>query len=352
MKDKISKMVLKIKVKKNKMVKNQEALIMDGRFSDEQKNEIKLGIENGIDVYKYALPTYSAEQMKVLREGLQEDLDVTFLLNPLLDSGQMYEIKHGISIGIDVSKYAKSCFDIHQMKEIRLGICSNIAVSEYIDPRYDFRQMREIRIGLEKGLCVLYYANPDFKWEQMQEIRLGLEQQLRVETYAKTYFSWEQMREIRFGLLEGHDVRFYAKSDITLVQMRCARKHLNDREHQKLENYVKQLTEELEELENDQDCAYLIPISRETKKRVGTCSFLLTDGGNTYDIAYCVHKSLWNKEYATEIAQSLISYARKKGASKVSIIVNQENMASRRVAEKCYGKIVSEDTFIKKGVEK
>lgn len=106
---------------------------------------------------------------------------------------------------------------------------------------------------------------------------------------------------------------------------------------------------ELEELENDQDCAYLIPISRETKKRVGTCSFLLTDGGNTYDIAYCVHKSLWNKGYATEIAQSLISYARKKGASKVSIIVNQENMASRRVAEKCDGKIVSEDTFIKKG---
>lgn len=106
---------------------------------------------------------------------------------------------------------------------------------------------------------------------------------------------------------------------------------------------------ELEELENDQDCAYLIPISRETKKRVGTCSFLVTDGGNTYDIAYCVHKSLWNKGYATEIAQSLISYARKKGASKVSIIVNQENMASRRVAEKCDGKIVSEDTFIKKG---
>lgn len=106
---------------------------------------------------------------------------------------------------------------------------------------------------------------------------------------------------------------------------------------------------ELEELENDPDCVYLIPISKETKKRVGTCSFLLTDGGDKYDIAYCVHKSLWNKGYATEIAQALISYARKKGTSKVSIIINQENMASRRVAEKCDGKIVSEDTFTKKG---
>lgn len=106
---------------------------------------------------------------------------------------------------------------------------------------------------------------------------------------------------------------------------------------------------ELEELEYDPDCAYLIPISKETKKRVGTCSFLLTDGGCTYDIAYCVHKSLWNKGYATEIAQALISYAREKGARKVSIIVNQDNMASRRVAEKCAGEIVSEDTFIEKG---
>lgn len=106
---------------------------------------------------------------------------------------------------------------------------------------------------------------------------------------------------------------------------------------------------ELEELENDEECAYLIPISKVTRKRVGTCSFLLTDGVSTYDIAYCIHKSLWNKGYATEIAQALISYARCKGASKVSIIVNQDNMASRRVAEKCAGEIVSEDTFTKKG---
>lgn len=107
--------------------------------------------------------------------------------------------------------------------------------------------------------------------------------------------------------------------------------------------------EELEKLENDPECTYLIPISKGTKKRVGTCSFILTDGGETFDIAYCIHKSLWNKGYATEIAQALISYARNKGASKVSIIVNQDNMASRRVVEKCSGKIVSEDTFIKKG---
>lgn len=123
-------------------------------------------------------------------------------------------------------------------------------------------------------------------------------------------------------------------------------KYLPDEAKKDLDmEYIK----ELEELENDQECAYLIPVSKETKKRVGTCSFLLTDGGETFDIAYCIHKSLWNKGYATEIAQALISYARYKGASNVSIIVNQDNMASRRVAEKCAGKIVSEDTFTKKG---
>lgn len=122
--------------------------------------------------------------------------------------------------------------------------------------------------------------------------------------------------------------------------------------HDEAKEYVdREYIKNLEELENDEECAYLIPISKETKKRVGTCSFLLTDGGETFDIAYCIHKSLCNKGYATEIAQALISYARCKGASKVSIIVNQDNMASRRVAEKCSGKVVREDTFTKKGSE-
>ena len=105
---------------------------------------------------------------------------------------------------------------------------------------------------------------------------------------------------------------------------------------------------ELEQLGDDEECCYLIPVLKDSKERVGTCSFIISPDREIYDIAYCVHKDLWCKGYATEIAKGLISFAKKNGASKVTIEVNQDNKASNRVAEKCGGKIVSEDVFVKR----
>lgn len=78
---------------------------------------------------------------------------------------------------------------------------------------------------------------------------------------------------------------------------------------------------------------------------------VLGEGEKVYDIAYCVHKKFWGNGYATEIAQGLIGYARRKGAEKVTIYVNQENIASNCVARKCGGKIVSESTYKKRGTD-
>lgn len=47
----------------------------------------------------------------------------------------------------------------------------------------------------------------------------------------------------------------------------------------------------------------------------------------------------------------MIEYARGQGAEKVTIFVGQENAASNRVAEKCGGRIVSENTYIKRGTD-
>lgn len=107
----------------------------------------------------------------------------------------------------------------------------------------------------------------------------------------------------------------------------------------------------LEALPDDEECCYLIPIFKDTKERVGTCSFMISDDQTTYDIAYCVHKNYWNKGYATEIAQGLIDYARTQGAKKVTIAVSQGNVASKRVAEKCGGRIVGESTYNKRGTD-
>jgi len=111
--------------------------------------------------------------------------------------------------------------------------------------------------------------------------------------------------------------------------------------------YLKQL----EVLGDDEECCYLIPIFKDSHERVGTCSFMMSEDHKIYDIAYCVHKDLWGKGYATEIAQGMIDYARSQGAEKVTIFVGQENIASNRVAQKCGGKVVSESTYKKKGTD-
>lgn len=111
--------------------------------------------------------------------------------------------------------------------------------------------------------------------------------------------------------------------------------------------YLKQL----EVLGDDEECCYLIPVFKDSLERVGTCSFMVSEDKKIYDIAYCVHKDFWCQGYATEIAQGLIAYARKQEAEKVTIFVGQENVASSRVAQKCGGKIVSENTYKKRGTD-
>lgn len=107
----------------------------------------------------------------------------------------------------------------------------------------------------------------------------------------------------------------------------------------------------LESLGNDEECCYLIPVLKDSQERIGTCSFLPSPDGKTYDLAYCVHKQFWRKGYATEMAQGMIGYARSQGAEKVTIFVNQDNAASKRVAQKCGGQIVSENTYTKRGTD-
>lgn len=107
----------------------------------------------------------------------------------------------------------------------------------------------------------------------------------------------------------------------------------------------------LEGLGEDEGCCYLIPVNKITMEPVGTCSFIPLEDGTVYDIAYCVHKDFWGQGFATEIAKGMISYARSQKAKKVTIVVSQENIASKRVAEKCGGIIVSESSYKKKGTD-
>ncbi len=113
------------------------------------------------------------------------------------------------------------------------------------------------------------------------------------------------------------------------------------------ETYVK----EIERLADDKDCCYLISERKDARERVGTCSFMVLDGGKTYDIAYCVHKDYWRNGFATEAARGMIDYAVRQGAGKITVRVNRENAASNRVVKKLGFSVVGEISYQKRGTE-
>ena len=80
------------------------------------------------------------------------------------------------------------------------------------------------------------------------------------------------------------------------------------------EAYVK----EIEELPQDEVCCYMIAELKDVRERVGTCSFIPSEDGKNYDIAYFVHKKYWQNGYAGEMAKGMVDYAKKHGAKKVT----------------------------------
>ena len=90
---------------------------------------------------------------------------------------QMGQIRLGLEAGIDVSKYANPKLSDKQMEEIRWGLESGIDVSAYADPKFNDEQMEQIRLGLEAGIDVSKYADPYFNWIEMDIKRRDLKEE-------------------------------------------------------------------------------------------------------------------------------------------------------------------------------
>lgn len=108
---------------------------------------------------------------------------------------------------------------------------------------------------------------------------------------------------------------------------------------------------EIEALGEDEECCYLIAERKDTRQRIGTCSFIPSKDGKAYDIAYCVHKSCWRKGFATEMAQGMVDYARRQGAERITVRISKENVGSNRVVSKLGFTVVGENRYKKRGTE-
>lgn len=118
-----------------------------------------------------------------------------------------------------------------------------------------------------------------------------------------------------------------------------------------IENIDEIYLKALDELEEDETCCYLIAEELETGERIGTCSFVTSKDGKTYDLGCCVHKKYQNQGYATEMEQGMIDYAKAHGANKITAPVNKENKASNAVMKKLGFSVVGEDTCKKRGTD-
>ncbi len=107
----------------------------------------------------------------------------------------------------------------------------------------------------------------------------------------------------------------------------------------------------IEGLGEDETCCYLISELKQTHERIGTCSFIPSEDGSTYDIAYCVHKNYWRNGYATEMARGMIDYAKKQGAKRITVDVNKENAASNAIVRKLGFTVVGEKSYKKSGTD-
>ncbi|OUZ19561.1 LPD1 domain-containing protein [Enterococcus cecorum] len=201
------------------LAKMNEEILNDTRFDEKQKQALREGLENGLDISVYANPSYDSYQMNEIRWGLEKNLDVTQYATTKYNWRQMSQIREGLERNVDIGVYADSKYDDLQMEQIRMGLEDKLDISAYTKPEYNADQMEQIREGLKQGLDVTVYADPRFDFEQMAEIKSGLESGVDVSIYANPQFDHYAMWEILEGLIDKRDVSIFAKPEFNNVQM-------------------------------------------------------------------------------------------------------------------------------------
>lgn len=71
-----------------------------------------------------------------------------FIKMKVFDGDQILQIRLGLDDNLEVNAYAKAEYDALQMQEIRLGLKANIDVSAYMDSNLSWEQMFKMRFSM------------------------------------------------------------------------------------------------------------------------------------------------------------------------------------------------------------
>ena len=217
-----------------------------------QMQQIRLGLMNGIKAEEYARVDYDWFQMEEIRKGLEAGVNISAFASPDISFDRMQQIRLGLEAGIDLSAYKflsagvlkqmriavqnrvnivpyiVTGYDAEQLEVIREALEEGIDVAPWVQKEYRGIALREILIGLENGLDVSAYAKTEYNWQQMRQIRLGIEHMVDIEQYKNPFYSYRQMKEIRKGLEAGIEVSYYKSLMYTPLEMRKCRTALEE----------------------------------------------------------------------------------------------------------------------------
>ena len=189
-----------------KIDENMKKIEESGKFNYSQKEQIRFGLQKGLDISIYAKPEFKGSQMEQIRLGLEKGLNVHIYAKPEFDYEQMRQIRLGLEQGLDVNVYAKAEFNNIQMQKIRLSLEKGLDVN-YIKPGFDWRQIRQISTDLGEDLYLKewmeYYAKEWKFWNRVVRILS------KKDGYSKGYREVTKQAILKRKIIE-EDYNFYA----------------------------------------------------------------------------------------------------------------------------------------------
>ena len=87
-------------------------------------SEIRLGLLSNVNVSIYNIPTLDEKVMEQVRIALEQDIDLSEYLKDF-SCLQLVEIRKGLQDNLDISKYAKSDMSSFIMSKIRKNLLKN-----------------------------------------------------------------------------------------------------------------------------------------------------------------------------------------------------------------------------------
>ena len=81
------------KIYNNLSVENLTKTKWFNQFDEYQKQEIRKGLKDNLDVSIYAIPDFNSSQMEEIREGLEANVDVSIYAKKDLPNKKMEEIR-------------------------------------------------------------------------------------------------------------------------------------------------------------------------------------------------------------------------------------------------------------------